>query len=240
MADIPERLYKYLAAERLDVLAMKRIRFTQPCFCNDPFEFRPGMPVPGPQGLGHFELSTARRRDDEYDEKSRVTGVLSLTAKRDSIPMWTHYAESHRGFVIGFDTKSAFFSEAIKADKLARVDYQKDRVSLTRGLEAASWTHPDAIFTTKSTEWEYEEEWRWLELAPPEGAEVVTASNGELVFLRPLPPESVCEVILGCRADRCLTESILAIKSSTDYQHVTLFRVETDDNAYKLNIRSFP
>src|SRR5690242_17127687 len=35
------RLYKYLAAERIDVLENLLIRFTQPVVFNDPFECRP-------------------------------------------------------------------------------------------------------------------------------------------------------------------------------------------------------
>jgi hypothetical protein len=237
MADIPKRLYKYLAAERVDVLAKKRIRFTQPCFFNDPFEFRPGMPVAGKEGdIGWFEAQTAQHRNAGYAEKSRLYRILSLTEKKDSIPMWTHYADSHRGFVLGFDTKSDFIKRAVGAEELRSVEYRRQRISLTRGLEEAPWTHPDAILQTKSKEWEYEQEWRWVEPAPAENAELVTASNGELLFLRPLPPDSVCEIILGRRADRCLIESILALKSGPDYAHVELCQVRTNDSYYKLDI----
>jgi hypothetical protein len=34
-------LYKYLHPDRVDVLARKMVRFTQPGDFNDPFEFRP-------------------------------------------------------------------------------------------------------------------------------------------------------------------------------------------------------
>ena len=38
-------LYKYLSPSRLDLLAQRNVRFTQPGDFNDPFEFRPGIPV---------------------------------------------------------------------------------------------------------------------------------------------------------------------------------------------------
>ena len=36
-------------------------------------------------------------------------GVLSLSARSDSSVMWSHYADSHRGFLIGFSTEHEFF-----------------------------------------------------------------------------------------------------------------------------------
>src|SRR5580704_12412669 len=80
---IPNILYKYAVPERVDILLQKRIRFTQPCFLNDPFEFKPGMPVPGPEGLGHFEKKFAGLHEGDFREKSRLCGVLSLSEKGD-------------------------------------------------------------------------------------------------------------------------------------------------------------
>jgi hypothetical protein len=108
---IPNVLYKYLVPGRIDVLTERKIRFTQACFLNDPFEFRPDMPVPDAEGLGHLEAKIAKERDAGYQEKSELYGILSLTAKNDSIPMWTHCAATHSGFLIGFDTGSSLFKK---------------------------------------------------------------------------------------------------------------------------------
>jgi hypothetical protein len=235
----PSVLYKYVLPERIDVLLQRKIRFTQPCFLNDPFEFRPGMPTAGPDGLAPFEAKIATQREEGYREKSRLFGVLSLTSKRDSIPMWTHYAASHKGFAIGFDTGSGLFQQAISDSKLRPVQYQQDRISLTRGLEDRPWVHPDTILFTKSRDWEYEQEWRWLECCDPSDyAELVAGSTGELLFLRRIPPESIRQIVLGYRAERLLVESIQALKLSRDYGHLELLRVALNESCYKLEIES--
>ena len=153
---IPPVLYKYAPPERINILVEKTIRFTQPCFLNDPFEFRPTKP----EDPAYFEETIAKRRDDEIREKSRLYGVLSLSERKDSIAMWTHYAASHTGFVIGFDTGTTFFNRALAENKLNPVRYEMERVGLTRGLPDKPWIKADAIFQTKSPDWAYEAEWR--------------------------------------------------------------------------------
>jgi hypothetical protein len=235
-AMIPDILYKYVAPERIDVLLKKRIRFTQACFLNDPFEFSPGAPIAEGAGLGHFERGIASKRSAQFLAKSRICGVLSLTENNTSIPMWAHYAAAHTGLAIGFDTSSGMFKQAIADRKLQKVQYQTERVSLTRGLRGRPYVGPDAILLIKSTDWEYEREWRWLERGDPhEYAEVVSTPNGDL-FLRPLSPRCIRQVILGHRISRTLAESIQALKSVPDYRHLELFGVVLDASQYKLDI----
>lgn len=229
----PKLLYKYASAKRMDIFLEKKIRFTQPCFLNDPFEFRPGMP----DGAGHFEAGRAKKREGELMEKSRLYGVLCLTEKSDSIPMWAHYAGSHTGFAIGFDTGSAFFKKALAERKLQSVQYRTERVNLTRGLPNQEWVRPDDIFQTKSTDWEYEKEWRWVECCSPDNyAEVRSVENGERLYLRPFLPECIQEVVLGYRIDPNVAESIQDLKSTAEYQHLKVFKVALHKSCYKLEI----
>ena len=41
---------------------------------------------------------------------NRAQGVLSLSRTNDSLLMWAHYADSHRGFVLGLDETHPFFN----------------------------------------------------------------------------------------------------------------------------------
>lgn len=233
----PETLYKYVPPDRIDVLVKRKIRFTQPCLWNDPFEFRPGMPA-GAGRLGAVERRAAEKRDAAFRDKARLYGVLSLTTKNDSIPMWVHYAAAHTGLVIGFDTGSAgLFKEAIDSHKLQKVQYQSERVSLTRGLKDRCWVSPNPILWTKSLAWKHEEEWRWVESDPSKYRdEIKAAPNGELIFLRRIPPQSIREVILGCRSGSVLEQSIRTLKSDPDYKRLLLFKAALSKNQYKLDI----
>jgi hypothetical protein len=233
---VPSVLYKYVVPERIDVLREKRIRFTQPCFLNDPFEFLLG----GPDDPAHFEAKCDRKRQAEFLEKSRLYGVVSLTRRNNSIPMWTFYAASHRGFAIGFDTTSSFFRRAIDDRNLRRVDYGSQRVISTRGLPPDQpWVKPDAVLLMKSADWKHEEEWRWIDCCGPDGYdEVGSTPNGEPVYLRSIPPGSILEVILGCRATSDLAESIHALKSTAEYQHLKVLKVALSRSRYDLEIEA--
>lgn len=236
---LPHILYKYVAPERIDVLLEKRIRFTQPYLLNDPFEFNPGMRVPGDEGIGHFEKRIAEETyRPHYDAQSRMSGVLCLTEIADSIPMWTHYAAGHRGFAIGFDTTSDLFQKAIDPysdSPLSRVRYESDRPVLTGGR-----THPDTIFFTKSKEWEYEHEWRWLELRRPEEyAKVVAGPEGQLLYLRCISAKDVRRIVLGLRTSPQLSESVRILKASSEYKHLELFHVRLSEHEYKLRLECF-
>jgi hypothetical protein len=82
---------------------------------------------------------------------SVVQGYLSLSATNKSILMWSHYAQNHEGFVIGFRREHEYFNYG-----LMKVKYKDKRPFLdpTQPKQDAS------LFYTKSTDWKYEEEYR--------------------------------------------------------------------------------
>ena len=233
----PDILYKYVAPDRIDILVNKKIRFTQPCLWNDPFEFIPATPDPGPDRLGPVEKRAAKKRDSRAHEQARLYGVLSLTEKKDSILMWAHYAAAHTGFVIGFNTGRGLLAEAER--KLQKVLYHPERPSSTRGLPGQPWRGPDTIHVIKNSDWQHEREWRWIETCSPyDYAEVVAAPNGELLFLRRIPSDSIREVVLGCRSGSSLEESLRTLKSGDpDYRDLDLFKAARSSHGYGLVIK---
>lgn len=98
--------------------------------------------------------------DAAFEERKQVMlnerGACCFSACNDNILMWSHYADCHKGFCLGFKTDSEPFSGA------RRVEYQSDvpavnPVSLILDdIEDAFW----AMIVTKSRCWRYEEEWR--------------------------------------------------------------------------------
>ena len=44
-------------------------------------------------------------------ELNKRIGILCLSRKHDSILMWSHYTENHKGFVLGFDSNHDFFKK---------------------------------------------------------------------------------------------------------------------------------
>jgi len=96
------------------------------------------------------------------DQASEVAGVLCLSARNESIPMWSHYADMHRGVVIGIKARDSTFSQAIHR----RVRYLKRRrVSVDPFATVGTkkwWEQINRTIFSKSQEWDYEQEYRIL------------------------------------------------------------------------------
>jgi len=83
-------------------------------------------------------------------------GISCFSEKRDEILMWSHYADSHKGFCLEFDTKYPLFDKAFKVDYSA-VFPKIDQVGLLLDDDLDQILK---MFSTKYINWEYEEEWR--------------------------------------------------------------------------------
>lgn len=129
-----------------------------------------------------------------YDQNLRDTGVLSFSAEPGSNLMWSHYGDAHRGICIEFDF------EALKPLCPLPVTYSTERPSYNMVKDVAALG--ELAFLRKSSEWDYEQEWRAVGLW----------WSGTLR----LPTEAVSGVILGARVaadDRKRVEEWVASSS---------------------------
>lgn len=157
--------------------------------------------------------------------KSKV-GVLSLSESVNNLLLWSYYADSHKGIVIEFDARHAFFdrrrSEKDELYHLRRVKYEK-RSSLGRSLLDLDGGD---LLLTKSLDWSHECEWRML--ASLEAAASSKVVGGETIYLFAIPPSAITGVILGARISDELEKNILAILRSENFSHVRLYKSELD------------
>ncbi len=145
-------------------------------------------------------------------------GVLSLSAVPDSILMWSHYALSHTGLCLGFNTEG-YFDEALP------VKYQLTYPSIEpiqSVKETQSYTMAKAFLFTKSSCWAYEREWRLLKLD----------GDGPRTF----PPRQLSKVILGCRMEPENTDRVRSWLNTREAE-TELFKAEILDDDYGLRIR---
>lgn len=111
----------------------------------------------------YFKQTLLKLIQDEV-RKTHATGVLCLSEKFDSPLMWSHYGAQHRGVCIEYDVSK------MKASSIRKVAYGGERQisadCLLRwvegGDEAAQQEVERASLLTKSAEWKYEKEWRFL------------------------------------------------------------------------------
>ena len=99
--------------------------------------------------------------DNQFRESRSVltntAGILSLSERNDSILMWSHYAESHRGFCLEMnvheDDRYSPFCYPVR--------YQAN-YPLFDHFSTSSEERLQLMLLTKAKEWSYEKEWRIL------------------------------------------------------------------------------
>jgi hypothetical protein len=253
-------VYKYVTGDRIDVLERGLIRFTQASALNDPFETEPNLceleaylrqrgkriiEEQRERGANFIQLAVAdfmleptlRKKLAAFRQDNNSNyAFLSLSKKQNNLLMWSHYSDSHRGFVLGFESDHAFFQTTIPREvrALTEVGY-----SATRPIMPApdqNWTNlAEIIFFTKSEHWSYEEELRLVK-NPHCADDVIPVEDGQDIYLFKFPPESLKEVILGFRMLPDLRRRIVEIVEAK-YQDVRLLETLISSEHFELDIR---
>jgi len=141
---------------------------------------------------GHHKGPVQQRRFLDYmQEQINQIGVFCLSEPRDSLLMWSYYANGHQGVCLGFANlvgDGAFAEEALKVvysssyPTVQALDDDPERASQTALL-------------TKAEAWSHEREWRIIDTAVGPG-------------LRQLGPNMLVEVIIGARLKEHLRREI--------------------------------
>lgn len=187
--------YKYLPfgteKKSLNVIKDGTIMFTCPKNFNDPFDCQPIVDTDNLPEMDAFKREFARQSKglsflDKKLLKERMlmyfrqrikagdlisdfldtVGVLSLSRQYDNALMWAHYAEYHRGFVVGFKYNKPDDLKEIDMD-IKRIIPQEVKYSKEKPIYAPSSNKFDmSVLLTKDDIWKYEVEERaftWLE-----------------------------------------------------------------------------
>ena len=189
--------YREAKARDIDMLKSNKVYFASPSELNDPFDCLTlegvfdGLTDEGskrlllsrvpPEFVTEDKIQQYKKMANEhpqlialfknerqkFEESIKALGVLSLSKTNDSIQMWSHYADSHRGFCIGFKNSIGMYNNH---SCLKRVVYSNERCndfsSLFLLLEnAQSYTEKmnslyEQFLLKKAEEWSYEQEWR--------------------------------------------------------------------------------
>lgn len=152
----------------------------------------------------------------EFREKARIS---CFSKRNDSMLMWSHYADSHRGVCIQFEENRHFFKDVVYSDERCDLDLLS---AVSRVLAFGFMNTPidmrdskfaDAIlrpFFHKSKDWSYEEEVRCVlsNNEPKTGGYVFDGKNTLLSM-------NIKRVLIGCRAsfDDTLNDLLLAAEN---------------------------
>lgn len=256
--------YKYLPFSEgsLKTLADGTIKFTSPIEFNDPFDCLPYYDTTNIQQVTRARadlfkayckekgLSPANRLGERHRFTTRIknniengsfaintlknVGVVSLSKNALSIPMWSHYADFHRGLVLEFRIPIMGTKEdlSISTDRLLPfpVRYSENRPRIDF-ITNNSKNIVNDIALTKSLDWAYEEEER-----------VIDNERGPGIY-KYRRDEILCSVIAGLkiREDnyRILQEQVNHLAQST-IPNLMLYKACSKKNEYKLEVKDHP
>ncbi|MER3329070.1 MAG: DUF2971 domain-containing protein, partial [Candidatus Kapaibacterium sp.] len=164
---------------------------------------------------------------------NKYFGVLSLTQSNGNIPMWSHYARNHEGFVIEFVPENNFFRTQENAGLITRqakpVNYTAERKKINLIEELASETKllnriANEVFFTKSSHWREEEEVRVLDRLDNHSRKLKI--EDQEIYLFDFEPATIKAVYLGVNITDKTKSDLTNILDSDLYSHVQLFKGE--------------
>lgn len=232
---VPEILYKYRSAESaLAFLRKSQVYFSDYGSFNDPFECQASLEecnaeqvktflinnyLPCNTKLDSIEFDMPLEKlssivNDTVTNTLKEMGIFCLSGKKDSILMWSHYAENHKGVCLMFDTtKDPNFFEGLQ-----KVNYSSNYISYNYVCTPKTISK---VLYQKSLDWQYEEEYRIINL----GIGYKTISKLALVG-----------IIFGCRCESSIKTEIKKEVASSHFQNVKFYELKLDDKSYSLKI----
>ena len=158
--------------------------------------------------------------------------IACFSEKPDSILMWSHYGNKHTGFCVEYDLTKCKSISALTM--LFPIIYTDERATIPMSL--IDFSNPDKIvpandgqfipdfvisILTKSRIWEYENEWRIIEM------------QSNLIDGHLLSSDMISKVYLGANTT---PENEAALRAVLK-QEVPIEKYEIDAESYKLNLR---
>lgn len=90
--------------------------------------------------------------------RQKTTAVLCFTDSPSNMLMWSHYADSHKGICLEFDTEKNELTPNV-FDKIYQVEYTKSYPKINFITEEKSEFYRK-VYSTKYSDWKYEHEYR--------------------------------------------------------------------------------
>lgn len=149
---MPKYLYKYFSLNNFSIDSFENdyVFLSNPKDFNDPFDCNRNLIAQKQKELGDWEY--VERLNDISDK-----GIACFSENGMEPLLWSHYANSYRGFCLKFKVESLINAQDDSV-KLKRVIY-------SQAPEVISQEHPFSSYyqyLLKLNNWNYEQEWRLL------------------------------------------------------------------------------
>jgi hypothetical protein len=204
--------------------------------------FLADLPVEIPRRFNEFRglwrLEQSRADLGSLADASHYMGILCVSRPNDSIPMWSYYANNHRGIALGLDLCHPCFEHGFRG-AFGPVKYRKSRCSVDPRMPDGPELLKEfvTVIFTKSIVWRHEKEYRRVyrldELLRP-----LPGPDRKQYYFLNISGESIQEIILGCWVDLAYEQEIrdeLSRRPRT-FGHIKLSRCERHRSRFELKI----
>ncbi len=202
--------------------------------------------------LDHFNNITENTQIDPFyilGEETRIFnilhtlrnyfGVLCLSESRDSVLMWSHYADNHCGVVLEIDVAESLPKECLD-EKCFKVKYKQ----LPPNKTWANFSIED-LFINKGYSWKYEKEQRLIiplhKLSNYE-ANQNSFDNGvnNSILTKTLLSEQIISVTVGCNYRNnspLVQKEFKDLVKSNEYRHIKIEAAYRIEGKYELRFQ---
>ncbi|MBQ7204203.1 MAG: DUF2971 domain-containing protein [Eubacterium sp.] len=246
----PNYLYKYYSdnPERLETIKSNKMWYSAPCKFNDVFDCDISIDekgvfnsflksIPDKRGIKpgssmwlkikkevHSGISSLY---DFFEGLKKSMGISCFSESPDSLLMWAHYANNHRGICVEYELLE--ISNMLNFSPVP-VIYDNEKTSFNYLNENTIDSDSTRVFvesiTSKSPEWSYEKEWRIIRDEGACGSNWDTKNNGALLEM--IRPHSI---ILGCQAEQDYEK---LVHKYCEENRINLYKMKKDPQLYKL------
>jgi hypothetical protein len=171
------------------------------------------------------------------DEASEKLGILCASKIPNSIPMWSHYADHHKGIAIGLNLPRIGNTPR---GPFGKVRYRKFRrgVNLWLAPTNPEWFRQviDTIFT-KSRDWLYEQEYR-LVFRLDDLVRSQPDEKEKRHFFLDINGNDIREIIFGSRINKAFKNRVIAElnRRPKTFGHVKRFQCKRHHSRFELEI----
>lgn len=143
-----------------------------------------------------FEMDKLQQEHEEsfFENQDKFFGILSLSERWDSILMWSHYADNHKGYCVGFSEKK--LRESGHFGKGGQVYYHPEN-KYPELDPRNSFDLNQVVMETQSKayDWSYEQEFRLAKLFYPN----VPTDDDRTIKI---DDDSFSEIIIGLKTPK--------------------------------------
>lgn len=179
------------------------------------------------------DITEAIRRTLEmvFKKFKSTMRVCSFTTRQDNMLMWSHYANSHKGFCLEYDVEEMLDFDELNKSNLMPIIYSDCRFNVNYFAIHADITkdfYKGSInlgTLVKSSAWAYEKEWR-LSIH----TDLIPTSKGAHGILHKMPKPMA--LYLGSKIQK---EDEISLREICKNRNIQVYRVFEDSKAYVMN-----